>query len=445
MKLYFMLFEVSKLRREFPDTVLPIISRKRVEKALEGFRQRETTYTAWKLFMMFLLQVASKNSCRKEVGEAISNGLVRRDTSEEDSGYCNARNKLPEETLKAIALQAGRKLASKAAKADLFFGRRVKIIDGSNTRLPDTPANQAEYPQHEGQGEGQGYPIMYFSVLMDLATGAILKVLTSGRAAFENKLFRMMWPCLKAGDIILADANYGSFAEIAMLLRRKVDGVFHWDNTRKHRPKVKIFSENDWLETWEKPKVGYPWVDSCKLPEFITVRVISFQCRSMGYRPDKIEIVTTLLDPKRYPREILMKLYARRWEMEMRLDDIKTVMKLDELTCKTPSRCRKELYMGFLAYNLIRTVMLDAAYRAGIQISRISFTGTRDRLGIFGSGLLVHKDSVATYILVLEHLAHDILPFRPDRFDVRCIKKRQNKYPFLNQPRHAACEALLSC
>lgn len=443
MKLYYMLMEVGKLKRDFSQSVLPVLRKKEVERALKGFRKRDCTYTAWNLLLMFLLQMASKQSCRREVGEAISNRVIRSNASEEDSGYCNARNMLPEKPIAELAFKAGKRIAGKAEKSDLFFGRRVKVIDGSSTHLRDTPSNQAEYPQPDGQGKGQGTPIMYFSVLMDLATGAILRVFTQGGAAFEKRLFRAMWPFLKAGDIVLADSNYGSFGEITMLLKRKVDGVFHWANARKHSPNKVVFEKGDWLETWERPVAGYPWVDLRKLPELITVRVISFQCRIKGFRPDKIEIVTTLLDPKKYPKEEIMKLYARRWEMEMRLDDIKTVMKLSELSCKKPDRCRKELYMGILAYNLIRTVMLDAARRAGIPVNTISFTGTRDRLDVFGSGQLMFEDPVGTYLLVLDHVAHDALPSRPGRFEPRVVKKRHNKYSLLNQSRETARHALL--
>ena len=77
MKLYYMLLEVGKLKREFSQSVLPVLSKKEVERALKGFRKRDCTYTAWNLVLMFLLQMAEKQSCRKEVGDAISNRVIR--------------------------------------------------------------------------------------------------------------------------------------------------------------------------------------------------------------------------------------------------------------------------------------------------------------------------------------------------------------------------------
>ena len=56
----------------------------------------------------------------------------------------------------------------------LFHGRRVVIVDGTTVTMPDTPENQAAYPQHLRQKPGCGSPIAQMVVLLCLATGCVL-------------------------------------------------------------------------------------------------------------------------------------------------------------------------------------------------------------------------------------------------------------------------------
>ena len=51
-------------------------------------------------------------------------------------------------------------------EAWLFHGRRVVLADGSTVSMPDTPENQAEYPQHGNQKPGCGFPIARIVVLI---------------------------------------------------------------------------------------------------------------------------------------------------------------------------------------------------------------------------------------------------------------------------------------
>ena len=48
-------------------------------------------------------------------------------------------------------------------------------------------------------------------------------------------------------------------------------------------------------------------------------------------------------------------------------------MNMSVLRCKTPAMVRKEIWMHLLAYNLVRTVMAEAAQRAGIKPRQLSF------------------------------------------------------------------------
>nr|QNO47181.1 hypothetical protein FLPJBPEJ_00025 [Methanosarcinales archaeon ANME-2c ERB4] len=92
----------------------------------------------------------------------------------------------------------------------------------------------------------------------------------------------------------------------------------------------------------------------CQIPDTLTIREIKI---------NKKVITTTLLNPKEVTRKELGKLYTKRWLIEVDFRFIKTVLQMDVFRCKTPDMVCKEIWVHLLAYNLIRTVMAQAAYR----------------------------------------------------------------------------------
>src|SRR5207248_9629687 len=119
------------------------------------------------------------------------------------------------------------------------------------------------------------------------------------------------------------------------------------------------------------------------LPEFITVRETRIRVRQPGFRTRSVVVVTTLLDPKQATKEDLATLYRARWHAELDLRSIKSAMQMRELRCKTPDLVHKEVWAHVLAYNLLRTVMAQAAARHGVAPRTISFTGAMQTLEAF--------------------------------------------------------------
>ena len=442
MKFYYLTSQVIKIKRRILDTLSATLSEETVLKAFAGFTVRERVYHTWVLFQMFLNQVATGSGCREAIEQAIQQGIIPPATSTGTSAYCNARTRLPENPLHGIVKTTGDAINCEARKRDMIFGREVKVVDGTSVQLPDTEENQSEYPQPKGQAPGCGFPVMYICALMGLSTGAILDVALGGGSGHEHALFRMLWPSLSRGDIVLGDGGFGSYAEIAMLLKRGIDGVFR-ENQRKFRTNEAIRTgDDDYIVIWDRPQNPGEWVDPEELPDALVMRAVKFRCATKGFRSWEVVLYTTLLDRRKYPREKLIDLYYRRWEIELRLRDIKTTMGLELLRCKTPAGCRKELYMGLTAYNLIRAVMLDAACRGRLALSRISFAGTVQRLDALAGGIFFLRDPQRWYELVLDRLIADHLPVRPGRVEPRRLKRREKNYSYLTEPRNLARNAV---
>ena len=86
-----------------------------------------------------------------------------------------------------------------------------------------------------------------------------------------------------------------------------------------------------------------------------------------------LTLVTTLLDAGRYPKEVLVRLYEKRWAVEVNLRHLKQTLGMDILRCATWRGVWKELLVFVIVYNLVRRVMLEAARRQGVEPERISF------------------------------------------------------------------------
>jgi hypothetical protein len=151
-------------------------------------------------------------------------------------------------------------------------------------------------------------------------------------------------------------------------------------------------------------------------------------------------LVTTLLDPEQASQEELAALYRARWNNELDLRSIKVTLQMDLVRCKTPDLVRKEIWTHVLAYNLIRTVMAQAAAGAGVAPRSISFKATLQVLEAFRPLIAYRADRdagqrAALYEQLLRAIATHRVGDRPDRSEPRMAKRRPKRYDRLTRPR----------
>jgi hypothetical protein len=445
MKFYWITAEISKFKREILSGVEARLGEEKIGKAFEGFAIRERKYHAWPLFQVFLNQVGSGMSCSEAIAWGISRGLLPHGTSLKTSAYCNAKGRLPETPILKLVKSVGAEVETHAHGNRKVFGRAVKVVDGTSVQLPDTRSNQATYPQPDAQEPGCGQPHMKAVALMGLGTGAIVDCEVDAYRVHERTLFRRLWRSLEEGDIVLGDRGFGSYAEVASLIKMGVDFVFRQRQGCLKKKDVRKTGKDEWIVTWRRPRSPGAWVGLDELPARLEIRALRFKTGIKGFRSREIILFTSLGDTKRYPGEKLKELYYRRWEMELRIRDIKSTMGMSLLRSKTPSGCRKELWMGLLAYNLVRGIMLDASLRGRMPVSRISFKKAMKFLESFSSSWFAQRDPRWAYIRLLDYLIESRIPDRPGRIEPRKIKKRSNnKYSLLTTPRKVARNEVLS-
>src|SRR5262249_29400253 len=146
------------------------------------------------------------------------------------------------------------------------------------------------------------------------------------------------------------------------------------------------------------------------------------------------------MDAQQTTAEDLATLYRARWNAELDLRSIKSTMQMRDLRCKTPESVRMEVWAHVLAYNLIRTVMAQAAARHDVVPRSISFKGAMQTLDAFQPLLELRTDRDAAHRSRLGHdrleaIATHRVADRPDRFEPRVKKRRRNHYRWLTQPR----------
>jgi len=308
--------------------------------------------------------------------------------------------------------------------------------------MPDTPDNQAQWPQPKQAKPGCSFPVMRIVGLFSLATGVLIDLAHGPLAVHERTLLRRLWHRLSPGDVLLTDRGFGSYVEFHLLGRKGVDCVMRRSGRRKPGEVVKRLGPRDRIVRWKKAAVRPEWLEPGAweaVPETLLVREVTVHVEEPGLRTRTIEVVTTILDPGQYPAHEIAALYRRRWRVELHLRDIKTTMGMDVLSCRTPSMVEKELWMYVIAYNLIRAVMAQAALTGQGDRERISFKGAVSTLRqwapvLAGPGLDGRR-RLDLYEAMIYYISRDVVPLRPDRLEPRARKRRPKNYQLLNRPR----------
>ena len=363
-----------------------------------------------------------------------------------DTGdFCRARAKLAEAALRDLSGTVAGEVEDEAQPGWLWKGMHAKLIDGFTFTMPDTPDNQAAYPQQKTQKPGVGLPIGRAVVLLSLATGCVLDAASgpySGKGTGEPALLRSLLGSLRAGDVAVMDRYYCSFLMIALMASRgahvcaRRHHARHGDFRRGRR-----LGKSDRLVVWKRPPRP-DWMDRAtyeRIPETLELREIRYNVVEKGRRTETVTVITTLTDPEAYSREEIAELYGFRWNAELDIRSIKDSLNLDHLRCKSPAMVRREFWTTLLAYNLIRTTAAAAATLHDRQPRQISFTGTCQY--VLASWMLLScrapdPRSMEEYCReMLARIAECEVANRPGRLEPRVLKRRRHRYHLMQKPR----------
>src|SRR4051812_25666680 len=372
-----------------------VLTGPRIHDALDehGVRYRDRLFNPVTTLWGFLSQVLSDDhSCRDAVTRIIAHraagGLGT--CSPNTASYCNARGRLPTAVLCTLARRTAQELQAATAREWKWDGRDVFIADGSHVSMPDTPENQAAYPQPPTQRPGVGFPLARVVVLLSLATGACHDLAIApyeGKGTGETTLLRAMYDALKPGDVILADALFDNYFLVCDLRRRGIDLVARAQYQRVGSQTAESGPGGDIL-VWQRPNKprGMTGEQYRRYPKTLLMRQVAVDARGKNNRAEQFHVVSTILDASIDGGQI-GGLYERRWDGEGDIRSIKSAMRMDILRCKTPEMVHKEVWAHLLAYNLLRTAMAVAASESGIEPREVSFKGAKQVVTAFAPKL----------------------------------------------------------
>ena len=410
----------------------------------EEVKYRNRLYTPMVTIWMFLSQVLEPDKSLSNTVKRARTWLVRdgaEPPSKHTGDYAKARQRLPEQVLTRLFYQTGEELQSQVEGLDLWYGRTVKLLDGSSVVMSDAASNQKAYPQHSNQKSGCEFPIAKIVVMFCLSTTAAIGLRIATLNTGEVPLARSLYETLDPNDVLLGDRTYGTYADLALVRQRGADGVFRKHQSRKSDFKRgKRLGKDDYLTTWSRPAHRPQALSPDEfesLPTTMKVREVHFSVHRKGWRTQSVIVVTTLLDPKAYPKVQLADLYGLRWQVEVNLDHIKTTLGMEMLHGKTPDMVRKEIYVHLMVYNLLRTLMWKAGKQHGVSPLRLSVQGARQSFNQF-CPLLAETGRIRQqplYQALLSLTAESKVPLRPGRSEPRKRKRRPKAFPLMKKPR----------
>ena len=446
--------------RRYVNTALlgnPVVSQVFLPERIEEYcrqsnhRWRDSFWSPALTLLTFILQVSSgEKTLRAGVAALLSQLRLRGEEdlpSVDPTAYCQARKRLPAEVLDQVSTELVHQSSTLVGPDHRWRGLAVKTVDGSTVSMPDTPSLQKQFPQPGRQKPGCGFPVARLVALFCWATGAVIGLAIGNLRITENNLLRQKFAeWFKPGDLLMGDRHFCSYTDIARLLAQGVDCLFR---LHQRRPadfrKGKRLGRYDQLVTWTRPDQWLPSSGMTReefeqLPETLTVRMIRVQRTPKGFRSRTITLVTTLLDPIAYPASEIRALYRDRWTAELNLRSLKTYLGMEILRGQSPDVVRKEITMHVMVYNLIRLLMWHAARQHEADLHRLSFTGTLHRLREMIAYFIFRPlqgqiDSDRLLSQLLQWIADDRLPHRPDRFEPRRKKRRAKVYSLLSKPR----------
>ena len=295
-----------------------------VEEEMEDYRER--LYGPLQTLTLFIEQVlGADQSCQDAVARGMSARVAvgQMPCSLNNGPYCKARARLSQGLIERLVREVGQRLCEGQSAVWRWRGREVKLIDGTTVTMPDTTANQASFPQSHEQKPGLGFPLARLVAIISLSCGAVVEWAIGpceGKRTGETALLWGLAHRLRAGDVIVVDRYFAGYFLLAWLMRHGVDIVVrqhqlrHTDFRRGQRLGAK-----DHVVFWMRPQRP-AWMEEAiyaDMPETLTLR----EARVGG-----LTLVTTLLDTRDVSKQELLALYRLRWQVELDLRAIKTVM-----------------------------------------------------------------------------------------------------------------------
>ncbi len=319
-------------------------------------------------------------------------------------------------------------LATPATPDAFAFGLRLMAIDGTIEELQDTAANAIYFGRHTGGRGSSLFPQARVVYLGECGTHALCDVVILPMHTSERVGALRVLRSVENGMLVLWDRGLHSYE---MCFQTRLRGG-HWlsrVSTLLQFPHRQRLPDGSYLAT-VRPSAAQRRAGYQPLP----VRVIEYTFNDPqrpGHRA-RHRLLTSLLDPHRYPAYQLICLYHARWELELTIDETDTHQRHPQrpLRSRTPEGVFQEIYGLVLAHYAIRAAMHAAAVQADLPPTRLSFMHTLCvlRAAVFQGQIVAEAQWRDWFTQLLAEVARKVLPIRENRINPRVTKHKMSKF-----------------
>ena len=414
------------------ETIIPPQVIQEVLTDCKAWEQREKKVNMQAMiYLLIALALYPKCSTRevwRRLMEGLGDGLLQQDEVPTAGALCQRRQQLGVTPLRTLFTRIARPLAQPQTRSAFRFGLRLVAVDGTMENLPDTDANRCVFPYLcQEEGSRSPFPQARCVLLMECGTHVIFDAeITPVQQGEIGSVLQMLERQEGRDTLLLCDAGI-CCGQVMITARRQGAHVLGRLDSRKYKePWVRLHDGSYLVKIYRDSKHQRGFA--------LTARVIEYRVKDpqTGELSEPIRLITTLLDPKQYPIEALIRLYHERWEIEQALDEIKTHLCLSARTVRsqTPEGVEQELYGLLLAYFAVRTLMDAAALQAAWDPDAVSFVHTINVIQR-SQWRLMQASSWHRPVLrpaLLQEVRQERVPARRLRFQARVVKRTRSRY-----------------
>lgn len=365
-----------------------------------------------------------------------------------DASWCQARSRLPAELWPQLLQRSIKRLQQSPSGQYTYQKRPVYLIDGSTLSMPDSPPLVQHFGYYNTKDGPSRFPVARLTLILLAGLDGVWDYRLDHFRISEDAQLHQMWQDLPSGSICIFDRLLSTFYNIAKFQQRGIDTITPLHQTRDPQKLIAQgtpIGTNQWLVELHLRQQTHKKYNDPTLSRQLPVRLIRLSYLHHG-KPKLTWLVTTLLDPNRYPQTDIIQLYRDRWGIETRLAELKTTLQMNILRSQGPQAARYEVASTMLGYNLLRMVIHQAATQNRVPAERISFATTIKMILAYSLSLRMAPPTQRQkiYHQMLHDIARYCNPLRPGRVEPRRVKRNDGHYPYLSIPRDLARKKCLS-
>jgi hypothetical protein len=328
-------------------------------------------------------------------------------------------------------------LAGEQSAGAFWLGHRVVAFDGTLLDLQDTAGNEEVFGRGNSHlGLPGPFPQARVLVAIEGGTHGLIDVAIGPFEASEHVLLRPLLRCVGAGDVLLMDRNFLSWAAWRDGLATGAHLVWRAKDDCPRLPVRQRLADGSWLSRLNPPKGmrqdGKP----------ITVRVCEYAVETFdhaagadrdGQVSECVIVVTDILDPGQASIEDLARAYGLRYPVaEGGIGAFKTLQRGSGVVLRSrrPEGVYQEIYAILAVYQALRRLIGRAVEGTGIAPARVPFTRALNearRQTRRAAGRNPTRLAKAT-ARTTKHLIRRLHPIRDPRSWPRSLKRTWRRY-----------------